>query len=86
MTHKIEYQSFWTLGANRHFLNDDRVVRFAKRKGLTPETLMYAFVMELGITPLDVSVSYCFPIRETIFFGPFSLLMTLFEYNLFTFI
>lgn len=67
MTHEIEYQSFWTLGANRHFLHDDRVVQFAKQKGLTPETLMYAFVMELGITPLDVSVSYCFLIRETTF-------------------
>eukprot|EP00586_Coscinodiscus_wailesii_P006748 CAMPEP_0172482200 /NCGR_PEP_ID=MMETSP1066-20121228/8439_1 /TAXON_ID=671091 /ORGANISM="Coscinodiscus wailesii, Strain CCMP2513" /LENGTH=321 /DNA_ID=CAMNT_0013245119 /DNA_START=152 /DNA_END=1117 /DNA_ORIENTATION=- len=53
----MEYQSFWTLGANGHFLEDARVIEFAKEKNLSPETLMYAFVMALGITPLDGTTS-----------------------------
>lgn len=51
--HGIEYQSFWTLGANRHFLSNAKVAEFCQEKKLTPETFMYAFVMALGITPLD---------------------------------
>jgi len=53
----IEYQSFWTLGANRHFLGNERVKEFAAEKNLSPETLLYAFVMALGITPLDGTTS-----------------------------
>mmetsp|Transcript_7187 Transcript_7187/g.10502 ORF Transcript_7187/g.10502 Transcript_7187/m.10502 type:complete len:315 (+) Transcript_7187:73-1017(+) len=49
----IEYQSFWTLGANRHFLRNAEVADFCREKQLTPETFMYAFVMAIGITPLD---------------------------------
>jgi diketogulonate reductase-like aldo/keto reductase len=55
--HDIESQSFWTLGANRHFTRDKRVVLLAKRKGPTPELIIYATVMELGITPLDGTTS-----------------------------
>lgn len=51
--HAMEYQSFWTLGANRHALQHKDVKDFAKEKNLTPETLMYAYVMSIGITPLD---------------------------------
>lgn len=53
----IEYQSFWTLGANRHALNLDNVRALADKKSLTPETLMYAFVIVIGITPLDGTTS-----------------------------
>ena len=49
----MEYQSFWTLGANRHFLEHKRIRALAVDKGLSPETLMYAFVIAMGITPLD---------------------------------
>jgi diketogulonate reductase-like aldo/keto reductase len=55
--HDIEFQSFWTLGANRHFTRDRHVVLLAKEKGLTPELIMYATVMKLGITPLDGTTS-----------------------------
>jgi diketogulonate reductase-like aldo/keto reductase len=55
--HDIEFQSFWTLGANQHFIRDRRVVLLAKKKGLTPELIMYATVMKLGITPLDGTTS-----------------------------
>ena len=49
----IEYQSFWTLGANRHGLQHERVIDMAAQKSLSVENIMYAFVLALGITPLD---------------------------------
>jgi len=49
----ILYQSFWTLSANRHALASPEVRKLAESKGLTPQTLMYAFMMTLGHTPLD---------------------------------
>eukprot|EP00980_Cylindrotheca_fusiformis_P007072 scaffold1482_cov120-Cylindrotheca_fusiformis.AAC.14 len=50
----IQYQSFWTLSANRHALNKPEVKQMAKQRGLTPQTFLYAFLMSLGyVTPLD---------------------------------
>ena len=49
----ITYQSFWTLTANRRALSSREVKELAAEKGLTPQTLMYAFMMTLGHTPLD---------------------------------
>jgi len=47
------YQSFWTLTGNRRALHSSEVRHLAEAKGLTPQTLMYAFMMTLGHTPLD---------------------------------
>jgi diketogulonate reductase-like aldo/keto reductase len=50
----IWYQSFWTLTANRQALATTRVKELAEKKNLTPQTLLYAFMMSLGYaTPLD---------------------------------
>jgi diketogulonate reductase-like aldo/keto reductase len=49
----ILYQSFWTLTANREALATAEIRKLANEKGLTPQTLMYAFMMTLGHTPLD---------------------------------
>ena len=49
----VRYQSFWTLSANRQALSSPRVISLAKSKNLTPQTLMYAFMMSLGHTPLS---------------------------------
>lgn len=50
----IWYQSFWTLTANRHALASQEVRDVAVAKGLTPQTLLYAFLMSLGYpTPLS---------------------------------
>ncbi|CAJ1948389.1 unnamed protein product [Cylindrotheca closterium] len=57
LDHGMEYQSFWTLGANRHFLGDSRVVRLAQKRNLTPEAILYATALKLGITPLDGTTS-----------------------------
>jgi diketogulonate reductase-like aldo/keto reductase len=53
----ILYQSFWTLTANRDALATPEIRKLAKDKGLTPQTLMYAFMMTLGHTPLDGTTS-----------------------------
>ena len=54
---KIRYQSFWTLTApgNRNAMNSPAWKVIANEKGLTPQTLMYAYMMSLGHTPLDGS-------------------------------
>lgn len=52
----IHYQSFWTLTANRHALATPQAKEMALRKGLTPQTYLYAFLMTLGqgyATPLS---------------------------------
>lgn len=53
----IWYQSFWTLTANRKALGAAEVRKMAERRGLTPQTLMYAFLMQLGHTPLSGTTS-----------------------------
>ena len=49
----VTYQSFWTLTGNRQALGSRGWREVAEGKGLTPQTLMYAFMMTLGHTPLD---------------------------------
>ena len=50
----IWYQSFWTLTANRHALATNEAQDWASSKQLTPQTLLYAYLMSLGYgTPLD---------------------------------
>lgn len=49
----VQYQSFWTLSANRKALATKDWKAVAEQKGLTPQTLMYAFMMTLGHTPLS---------------------------------
>lgn len=53
LKNEMEYQSFWTLGANRHFSEDARVIELAKSRHVSPEVFLYATAMKLGITPLD---------------------------------
>jgi len=57
LEHHMEYQSFWTLGANRHFVEDERVEELAVQRRVSPEAIMYALVMKLGHTPLDGTTS-----------------------------
>lgn len=49
----IRYQSFWTLTGNRHALNTKEIKEMAEEKNLSPQTLMYAFMMTLDHTPLS---------------------------------
>ena len=49
----VTYQSFWTLGANRVAHSNSEWQDMAHAKGLTSQTLMYAYMMTLGHTPLS---------------------------------
>ncbi|KAJ3090347.1 hypothetical protein HK102_004038 [Quaeritorhiza haematococci] len=49
----IVYQSFWTLTANPEILGSRVVQAIAERDGKTVEQVLYRFVMELGIVPLN---------------------------------
>jgi diketogulonate reductase-like aldo/keto reductase len=49
----VAYQSFWTLSANLGALSTPEWRAAATGKGLSPQTLMYAYVMALGHTPLS---------------------------------
>lgn len=53
----ILYQGFSSLTANRAALKKPRILEMANAKGLTPQTLMYAFVMSLQAVPLSGSTS-----------------------------
>eukprot|EP00586_Coscinodiscus_wailesii_P019533 CAMPEP_0172502716 /NCGR_PEP_ID=MMETSP1066-20121228/162199_1 /TAXON_ID=671091 /ORGANISM="Coscinodiscus wailesii, Strain CCMP2513" /LENGTH=352 /DNA_ID=CAMNT_0013278071 /DNA_START=43 /DNA_END=1101 /DNA_ORIENTATION=- len=53
----IVYQSFWTLTASRRALASPEIKQLASKKNLTPQTLMYAFMMSLSHTPLDGTTS-----------------------------
>jgi diketogulonate reductase-like aldo/keto reductase len=54
----IWYQSFWTLSANRQALALPEVHDLAETKGLTAQTLMFAFLLSLGyVTPLSGTTS-----------------------------
>jgi len=56
--HGVTYQSFWTLTANRHALASPEIKEWAMRMKLTPQQLMFAFLMSLGyITPLSGTTS-----------------------------
>lgn len=56
--HNIWYQSFWTLTANREALATQEVKDWASSKQLSPQTLLYAYLMSLGYgTPLDGTTS-----------------------------
>lgn len=49
---QISYQSFWTLTANPHLLNNSAVQQAAKLHQKTPAQVFFRFVTQLGITPL----------------------------------
>jgi len=52
LENRIWYQSFWTLTANPHILQNPYVQNLAKQKDKTPAQIFFRFVMKLGIVPL----------------------------------
>lgn len=57
--HDIWYQSFWTLTANWDALEENpHILELAQQHNLSPQTLMFAFLMSTGyITPLSGTTS-----------------------------
>lgn len=56
--HNMQYQTFWTLTANKKQLEKIEIKEMATAKGLSPQLYMYAFLLSIGITPLDGSKSH----------------------------
>ncbi|KAJ3119080.1 hypothetical protein HK098_005757 [Nowakowskiella sp. JEL0407] len=52
-SNSIHYQSFWTLSANPHILSDPTFQRIAQKSNITAPQLMYRFVMDIDIVPLN---------------------------------
>lgn len=48
----IIYQSFWTLTANPHILQDGQTLEIANKYKKTKEQIFFKYVMSLGIVPL----------------------------------
>lgn len=48
----IIYQSFWTLSANPHVLENANVRKAAEKKGVPVTTLFFAYLSQTGIVPL----------------------------------
>eukprot|EP01083_Nonionella_stella_P036810 100410_1 len=49
----IIYQSFWTLTANPALLGSSEVQSISKSRGITPEQVVYRFMVEIGCQPLS---------------------------------
>ena len=56
-SHGIQYQSFWTLTAQRKELAGAPIQKIAASKGISAEMLMYAFVHAIGIVPISGTTS-----------------------------
>jgi diketogulonate reductase-like aldo/keto reductase len=56
--HGVTYQSFWTLTANRHALASPPIVAWAESLEITPQQLMFSFLLSLGhVRPLSGTTS-----------------------------
>jgi len=48
----ILYQSFWTLTANDHILENAKTIEIAEKYNKTPAQIFFKYVLQLGIAPL----------------------------------
>jgi diketogulonate reductase-like aldo/keto reductase len=55
--HRMIYQSFWTLTANKHVLDSDTVQKLARQYGKTEAQLFFRFLHQCGIVPLTGTCS-----------------------------
>ena len=57
-SNNVLYQSFWTLTGNAQALKGLDVHQMAQERNLTPQTLLFAFLLSLGyVTPLSGTTS-----------------------------
>jgi len=54
----ITYQSFWTLTANPKVLKNPTFKRIAEKYKLTPQQLMYKFLIDIGCQPLSGTTTH----------------------------
>lgn len=56
-SHKIKYQSFWSLTANRHILEHQVIQSISSRYNLTPAQVFFQFLITQNILPLTGTTS-----------------------------
>jgi diketogulonate reductase-like aldo/keto reductase len=57
MREGITYQSFWTLTANPHLLEDETVRLLTLKYQRTPPQILFRYLTQLGVTPLTGTTS-----------------------------
>jgi diketogulonate reductase-like aldo/keto reductase len=70
--HGIIYQSFWTLTANPHLLDDERIVRLAAKYHVTAAQVLFRYLTQIGVVPLTGTTSQVH-IREDLAIFDFTL-------------
>ncbi len=55
--HGIIYQSFWTLTANPHILNDAVLMNIARHRKRSPAQVFFRYLSQIGIVPLTGTTS-----------------------------
>jgi diketogulonate reductase-like aldo/keto reductase len=55
--HNIEYQSFWSLTANKSHFTTQYFKNIVDKYDRTPEQIFYRFLTQIGITPLNGTTS-----------------------------
>lgn len=56
-SNNIKYQSFWSLTANRHILQNSIIHSISSRLNLTPEQLFFQYLITQNILPLTGTTS-----------------------------
>jgi len=62
----IKYQSFWTLTANPDILNNAGFKTIAEKYQLTPQQLMYKFLVDTGCQPLSGTTTHHHEVAQVI--------------------
>ena len=53
----ITYQSFWSLTGNPHLLKSKEIEELSKKYSKTPEQILYKFLNQIDVTPLNGTTS-----------------------------
>nr|MBP6715126.1 aldo/keto reductase [Aliarcobacter sp.]MBP7226685.1 aldo/keto reductase [Aliarcobacter sp.] len=54
---KIIYESFWSLSANPHILNNEILINLSQKYQRSEEVVFYRFLNQINITPLNGTTS-----------------------------
>jgi diketogulonate reductase-like aldo/keto reductase len=52
LLHGVTYQSFWTLSANPHLLQNDLLLKLSKKYSVSSAVVLYRCLNEVGVTPI----------------------------------
>lgn len=55
--HKITYQSFWTLSANPHLLDNKKILQLAEKYNKTAPQILFRYLNQISVVPLTGTCS-----------------------------